>query len=270
MRDTQPIVTFKTPPLVEVACGVQFEKLPLSMAHFGLFWHQIKSTFPTVQDGMPLVPIIERQQGTPPQDTAEVEFEVLPDTRRLMLFDMKREHLIQMQNNRFHHNWRKQGESDVYPRFNEVLSGFLGNWSSFESFLCNEGLSPPKIIQCEMTYVNHVESGSLWSKQSGFTDLFPWIGTHLRLNDNMPDIECALRFPMPERRGRLHVTVKTGKRMSDKVPVVVLDLTLRGALQSGQEQDGLREWFASAREYIVDAFVKLTGPKAHEAWGIEA
>lgn len=269
MRDNLPIVTFKTPPVAEVVCGVQFDPLPLSIAHFGLFWHQLKSAFPTAQDAIPLLPVIESPQGTISQGGDAVEIPILPDARRLMLTDAKRHHLLQIQDNRFHHNWRKQNESDIYPRFHEVLSAFLGRWSEFESFLRDEQLPNPHIIQCEMTYVNHILAGSVWSKESGIEALFPWLGPHIRLKEDMPEIECALHFPMSQNLGRLHATVKTGRRISDKLPVAVLDLTVRGALQSGQEHNNLEEWFAAARERIVDAFVKLTGPKAHAAWGIE-
>lgn len=269
MRDTQPIVTFKTPPVVEVACGVQFDPLPLSMAHMGLFWHQLKDAFPTAQDAMPLLPVIESPQGTVSQGPEAIDIQILPETRRLLLTDAKRQHLLQIQNNRFHHNWRKQSESDIYPRFHEICSGFLERWNEFETFLRAEGLPTPHIIQCELTYVNHIMSGSLWSKESGFEDLFPWLGPGMRVMDNAPEIECVLRFPMPDSHGRLHAAIKTGRRISDKLPVVVLDLTVRGALQSGQEHDSLGEWFATARKRIVDTFVNLTGHKAHAAWGIE-
>jgi len=239
------------------------------MAHLGLFWHQLKSAFPSAQDAMPLLPVIESPQGTISQGGDALEIQILPDSRRLMLTDAKRQHLIQIQNNRFHHNWRKQGESDTYPRFHEVLSGFLGRWGEFESFLRDEELPNPHIVQCEMTYVNHIMAGTVWSKELGIDALFPWLGPRMRLKDDMPEIECALHFPMSESRGRLHATVKTGRRVSDKLPVVVLDLTVRGALESGQDHSALGEWFAVARECIIDAFVKLTGPKAHAAWGIE-
>ena len=53
-------------------------------------------------------------------------------------------------------------------------------------------------------------------------------------------------FLLPDKAGRMHVTIRNGKKRDDGKPMIILDLTVRGI---GKE--GMEVWFDLAREWIV-------------------
>lgn len=270
MGEADAIVSFRNPPVVEAICGVQFSPLPLTTAHFGLFWSQLRSTYTIAQDAIPLAPVVEVPDRTEASDTTILDVSLLPDLRRVFLIDPERRRLLQLQQNRFHHNWRRQHDGDVYPRFPEIRSSFLERWSDFSSFLSRESLPSPHVVQYELTYVNHIPSGALWNVEAGFDRLFPWLCPRTESLTGTPLVECALHYSVPECTGRLHVSIRTGIRANDRRPVILFDLTVRGAPAHGPDNTSdLGEWFGLARRTIVRSFTELTGPAAHQAWGRE-
>src|SRR5262245_14179865 len=110
---------FLDPPVVEVSLAVQFERLPgFHSVHAGLFWTQgdIRSRFPEVEEH---APIDERVEEEHPISEPEVRVQLLkdPPLPRFLLLNRDRTELLQLQNNRFSHNWKKTKPSDQYVRF---------------------------------------------------------------------------------------------------------------------------------------------------------
>lgn len=61
----QDLPEFKSPPVIEVVCGVQFEPLPGFLSvHFGEFWARIRDRYPRTEDRPPLGELRETDQGT--------------------------------------------------------------------------------------------------------------------------------------------------------------------------------------------------------------
>ncbi len=63
---------------------------------------------------------------------------------------------------------------------------------------------------------------------------------------------------LPDEAGRLHVTIRHAKPRDSGLPLILLDLTVRG-IGSDKSLDGMAEWFDLAREWIVRGFSDLTG-----------
>jgi len=259
------ILTFSRAPVVEVVCGVQFQQLPLLTAHFGTFWERMRSSYGKTLDQPPLPSVIESGPGMMPP-FGSISWSDLPELRRVFFVDEARGRLLQVQPTRFHHNWQRRGTEDAYPRFPELRTEFLDLWRSFQAFLLDNGLEAPHVLQAEVTYINHIPAGELWSG-AGYENLFPWLNPRNAAIAASPELELALHYELPECRGRLHVTIRTALRASDGARVVLMDLTARGALDTPGTDANLSAWLDSARSAIVRSFAELTGPEAHNHWG---
>jgi uncharacterized protein (TIGR04255 family) len=174
--------------------------------------------------------------------------------------------MIQIQNDRFIKNWRKQGESDAYPHYEPVIRpAFERDFQEFQSFVIERGLGAVKVNQCEVTYVNHIVSGEGWHKFGEIDRLFPfWSQAQTEVPGDVEDFSVHLRFPISEPEtgpiGRLHVDIQPALRASDNRPMYVMNLTARG--QSGV---GI-EFFDIGRRWIVKSFEHLTTKHMHQIW----
>ena len=260
------IVSFKKPPVVEVVCGAQFHILPLQTVHFGQFGQRV-GTYRQTLDSPPIAPAVEAQPGSP-----QIFFQSfaigpgLPELRRVFFIDDERGRLIQLQTNRFHHNWQHRPALGSYPRFPGVRSEFLARWDDFTDFLAGVALPPPNITQYEMMYVNHMPAGHLWESPEDVSKIFPWLTSQHTALAGPSEVEVALHYELPECRGRLHVGIKTGTRQTDNVRVVQMELLVRGAPTVERAPSEMSDWLATARSAIVRTFAELTGPTAHVHW----
>lgn len=265
---------FLRPPLAEVVLGVQFEPLPgFKSLHSGLYWQRIRSQFPQVEERSPLQPVIERFGGKPPRDL-KIQWEVheTPSPSRYWFLNEVGDQLIQLQPDRFLHNWRKRGVEDSYPRYESIRQVFQEELERFQVFLADEDLGEVKANQCELTYVNHITRDGVWSGHGQLDRVLtrvsgPAAGDFL---GEPEDGRLALRFVIldgDERpRGRLHVVTRSGFRSSDGEPLTILELTARGQpLREGVE--GVLAFLDLGREWIVRGFDSITTPAMHKLWG---
>jgi len=95
---------YKHPPVVEVVIGLSLAPISkLSTVHFGEFWNLVKDEYPHAEDNIPLVE--EANLG-------QVEVMQMPPLRRVFMIHTDRTYLMQLQPDRFIHNWRKTIDSD--------------------------------------------------------------------------------------------------------------------------------------------------------------
>jgi uncharacterized protein (TIGR04255 family) len=253
---TTPIPSYGLPPLTEVACGVQFTELPLQTRHVGQFWTEIASEYPLTQD-FPPVPEI----GEP----AKLSFLLLPPLRRVFLATASTEFVIQLQETRFHHNWRKLSPTVKYPRFNVVFSRFLKAWGRFSDFVKGQGLQEPKPNRYELTYVNEIESlGSLEIEQA--VKLFDWTNVRAEFLSAPQATNMAWSFQLPDEKGVMNVSTNRLTRPDGRTAVL---LTLACAGPSANDRYSLNEWFETAHQWIVRGFTDLTTQEAHRIWNRE-
>lgn len=256
------LVHLTKPPLIEVACGIQFEPIAgWSTAHYGLFWNTLRSEYPRCEDHPPLPRISPSSLSE-----IEVEFGTLPPLRRVYFIDRTGNFVIQLQPSRLLHNWRRVQETDEYPRFGAAFDRFLRSWQSFQEFLRQVALSAPKLELCELTYLNHIY-GQEWqfprdiSKFVVISDLTPITKA---LAQPM-GVVLGFAAPLPDGAGQLDVTIRSGKRIADPKDVLALELTARGRLPN--IQNDLDSWFRLAHDSIVVTFLSLTTLEAHSLWG---
>lgn len=261
---------FDDPPVVETVLSVQFESLPLvQTAHLGLLWDEYRASFPKTGEHPALDPVIEqfpeRQSGRMGLKLQTFENPPIP---RLSFANAQGNEMIQVQNDRFIKNWRKEGEGEQYPRYSKTIRpNFDRDFRIFLAFLEKNQLGTARINQCEVTYVNHLLAGAGWEDYGDLEKVFTfWHAPDIAPPGSPEDLRMHTRFVVPGDDGapvgRLHVDLQPAIRVSDNHPMYVLHLTARG-----QVGDGVA-FFDIGREWIVKTFKILTTESMHNIWRI--
>ena len=273
MATSLALPEYKTPPLVEVACGVQFAPIKeLLVPHFGLLWELYRAEYPKCMQAPPLARVVERftdNEGGAVQNVGVLAFDPIPPLPRIWFIHDTDTAVIQVQTDRFLYNWRRVPDAD-YPRYGQVVQAFDKHFSTFTRFLHEYEFGPPIPSQFELTYVNHIPQGMGWKVLGDIGNVFPDLGWRPSRGRYLPDpdeISWKLSSLLPSGDTRLHATV--GRMMLDqtKPPLLTFELTARGF--GGDSSDMAREaWFNRAHEAIVHAFADLTSDVVQEqVWG---
>ena len=262
---------FHEPPVAEVVLSLQFEPISsLTTAHIGLLWQRYRDRFSVIEEHPPLPPRFERF-GPPSPPRVSVSVEDKPPAPRVWFLNEQKTELVQVQNDRFAHNWRKVGRGQAYPRYERVRDLFREEVSNFEQFITDEDMGGLAVNQCEVTYVNHIEQSDAWERHGQVERLFRnW--SPLSSGVFLPepeDVFLRWRFCIRSKNdtavGRLHVVAQPSWNASDMKPVWLMNLTARGT-PLGTGIGGAFDFFDLAREWIVRAFADLTTQAMHHSW----
>ncbi len=265
---------FGKPPVVEVALSVQYEPIVgLGSPQIGRLWDQcFRKNFSKTEEHSPLDPTVE-QFGVRGDLGPGVRIEMAnrPPTPRFWFLNDAGSELIQLQPDRFGHNWRKVVGDVEYPRYDSIREQFKKEYSDFEKHLTREGLGELKPNQCDVTYVNHItagESGGLHSELASvlslckleFSEEFLPQPEELRMNGCFV-IPGDDKAPM----GRLRFSIEPAFRRSDDMPLFLMNLVARGCPTDDGIQ-GVLGFMDVGHEWIVRGFAALTTPQMHSAW----
>ncbi len=146
MSRNQGLPDFLKPPVVETVLGVEFAPLAgWDIRHFGLLWGLWQDEYPNFQVQPPLPPT---EQPSPESEFARnVIVSILgiagPSVRAWYI-DASETQLLQIQEDRFIHNWRKVLGSEVYPHYDEsIRPAFESQWMRFTEYLLDFGSPRP-------------------------------------------------------------------------------------------------------------------------------
>lgn len=260
---------FRSPPVTEVALAVQFEPIELTPVHLGLIALRMRELgLERIEQHPPLQPVIE-QFGGPPSPP-QVRFEFGPPIVRHWFISEERNTLVQLQPDRFIHNWRKVRKGDEYPRYESIRAMFSERLGQFTEFVAAEQLGELAPNQCEVTYVNHVRPSAQWHDASGLAQIVGIAGNSYA-DGFLPtpeEMRTAARYVMEHQGqpiGRLHINCHTALDLAQNEPVVVINLTARGAPRS-PDLDGVLAFMDMGREWVVRGFADLTTPQMHVVW----
>jgi uncharacterized protein (TIGR04255 family) len=255
---TRTRMRFKNAPVVELICGTLFSTpQTLSAPLIGLYWTRIRDRFPKLDVAPPLAPSIE-QLGAAPQQNVQV-FDFLQVPRTWML-SRDQTRLIQVQQDRFLYNWKREDDKTAYPSYEAVFAEFEKEFAEFREFLSQESIGLPELRQFELTYVDHIFESAVAGIPGGITGV---------LVDHVPDtsrtrflsapetLVWRSTYLLPESAGRLHITVQSAKRNSDGAPLLRLDFTARGFGRDGSDQS-MKGWFDLAHDFIGHSFLDVT------------
>ena len=250
MADTpgqRSLPEFENPPVNEVIFGIVFRKLSdFKIPYLGLLWERYKPEYPGCEEQAPLLEVAP-QQVTETWPAPRIWFIHSNDSR-----------VIQLQSDRFLFNWRKR--EHAYPSYKNVFPEFKRNLLAFKSFLADNALGQLELISTELTYINSIPKGDRWETLKDIQAVFPdlrWKGSQRRFLGVPQNLHWSSNFPLPDDKGELTATVRTGIRKSDQTPVLVLEFNARGGAE-GLSEEAMWEWFELAHQWIVLGFEDLT------------
>lgn len=255
---------FEQPPVVETAISVVF--LPINgwkLSHFTRFARHVEDDYPDIEPQQRIIatPVEQFGPNTSPQ-TLMLE----PGAGLWWYVNDEKGRLLQLQRDRFVHNWRKRSATDAYPRYIHTREEFRASWLAFLSFLKQEELTEPTVVQLEIDYINHIEKGAGWDQLSDIVKVTPLLAPPPRGFLPPPEaIQLNGRYLIPSNRGRLHLGLLPAIRNVDKVELLQLTLSARGR-PAGSDVESIMAWCDLGHEWIVRGFVDVTTPDMHRIW----
>lgn len=261
---------YPNPPVVEVALSVQFDRLAqLDAARIGLYWSTVRNRFRFAEQHPPL-PQVQEAFGMPDAlpRALRIELSEAVPTPRFWLLNGDGSQLVQIQDDRFSHNWRKN--VNPYPHYEIVRAAFIEELGLFDGFLRSEHLGPMVPNQCEVTYINHVVVPSEGNQADLSALLTIWTSS---LNTSPPavpeDAFLHLRYRIADAAGdpigRLHIDVQPAFTPEDRRSIWVLSLTARGRPPQ-PTIDGVVTFLNLGREHILKTFIGITSPDMQAQW----
>lgn len=250
--------SYKKPPVNEVVCGLRFQTPGnLRLPHIGLLWNKFRTDYPRIEHAPPIV-------------SAKGEFLIDPATglpiQRVWFINESDDQLIQFQFDRFYFNWRRR-QSD-YPRYPHVIKQFERILNIIESFFNELEIGDLNPIEYELSYINHILKGEGWNTIEDLPKIFSdfiWERKTGRFLPNPSGIAWKTEFHLPEKMGRLVITLNQATRIEDKVPLFVFELKANG-FDEPVDKKAFRKWFDVAHEWIVRGFTDITTPEIHQIW----
>ena len=268
-----PPLAFAHPPIVELALGAQFSPLTnLTSAHLGLFWQSLGEEWSEPSDG-PLLQDQFESFGGPRWAASpglQLRFGAPPYPGRLVIGHRDGNRLIQVQQTRFHLNW-KRGEG-FYPSYTNLVGEFEGAFEQFVKFVGDSKLGDVLLNQWELTYVDSFPKGGAWQTPADWPNILPGLFSSPLPTDGLSvELELDHRaaewsYEIRPARGRLHIASNYGKRDGSSNESLLLTLTARGPL-SGVGSPGLREGLDLGHDAALGAFLKATSTDEQKRWG---
>lgn len=263
---------FARPPVTEVALSLQFEPLAkLKSPVIGLLWGKFKDRYPAYEEQPAIEPVIERF-GTEALQNFKIQFQVFdaPPPSRVWFVNESGSELVQVQQDRFVHNWRKVHETDEYPRYRNLRQRLIDELEMFRGFVEKEQLGELLFNQSEVTFVNIIVSGEGWERHGQLNNILTiHSGNYSDDFFNEPEnVQTALRYVIPGENdkpaGRLHVSIVPVVLAANKTPGFNLTLTARCA-PNGSLEDAIR-CLDLGHRWIVKGFASITTKDMHRIW----
>jgi len=267
------LVAFKNPPVVETAIGVQFANLAgRTSAHPGVYWKgYLGKEWESVADAPPLIGQFEyfgeeRKWAFPGLQLTMMANPV----SRLQITNAAGDRMMQVQPTGFHYNWQKR--AGTYPSFRTMRAEFDSLLASFCKFAADVKLGAISPNQWEITYVDRISRGELWTTAADWHEVLPGLlpakgglgGSVLE------SVGGEWHYLIEPARGRIHVSLQSGwtAPRPDGTEILQVQTTARGPVR---EQSGwsLADGLELGHNAIIEAFMEMTSPQAHKAWGLE-
>lgn len=267
IKATRPehLPDFRNPPLNEVVLGVQFgPPQGYQQIYAGEVWNLFRKEFPKVEEQPPLVPSFETF-GLPSKGR-QIGLVTGASHDRFWFLREDGDELIQFQQDRLLHNWRKVGEeTNEYPRFESMVQRFRGELEQVQDFMNGLASQRLTINQCEISYINHIAPSS-GDEAIRATD---WL-RFVTFEGNEPDDFAAnfreiIHDDEGKPQGRLVCEATTGLK-ADRQRLILMTLTVRGA-PKGSDIESALDFLAKGRDLIVCKFAEVTTEAAHKKWG---
>ena len=269
---SQLFVEFERPPIVELVLGVQFAPLSrLTSGHLGWFWKQFLDDQWVSASDAPLLAdqfeTFEDQGRWRIPGKMQVMLDAKANPPRLQLENATGDRMIQVQESRFHYNWKRRDQ--LYPSFQRVRVEFDRQLGQFRRFLAASGLGELCPNQWELTYVDGIPRGELWQTVADWHRVLPGLLAGPPSIDGIctENASGEWTFEMTPRRGRLHVAIRQARITDTNETVLLVQTTARGPI--GREaNDDLAAGLVQGHSVAVRTFLSITSAEAHAHWGV--
>ena len=254
----QPAVKYENPPIDEFVCGILFDSITeLRAGHFGVLWQKFGPDFSGIEDQNLLGPVSEEDMNSR---------SALPLPRVWFVHEDENE-LIQVQFNRFLHNWRKRRPDDKYPGYKTVMGNFENYLSSFREFLAETELGVLVPKRYEITYIDHILENEGWETISDLERVFPNFvllkGQNI-LSTDIREVNWKMVFGLPNDFGQLQLSIRNARRVVDDRHLLRIEFTA----YSNQPYKPMRSWFDVAHDEILNLFSNLISDEIQmQFWG---
>jgi uncharacterized protein (TIGR04255 family) len=258
---------FLRPPLDEVVLGVQFAPARgYQQIRAGEVWDLYRADFPIVEERPPLPPTFETFGIPSSPPTLNLSVVVGPMHSRFWFVSSDRTQLIQFQQDRLLHNWKKTGDkTNAYPRFERIIIAFNDELARLEAYF---GEVEPQNLVCNQVEISYINKWSL-GPASDTARASEWL-RFVNFDGSEPD-----DFSVVFRRtlygsneapiGRLICETSTfGDAAGGRSGL--LTFTVRGPPARATLAEAI-EFLKLGREVIVEEFTSRTTDSAHEKWG---
>ena len=236
-----------------------FVPLPWSVPHFGAFWSELRGDYPTFE-------------VHPPIGEFKLEFNAIAPGAivnlpvRCWFKNDQSNRLIQIQNNRFFHNWRRPSPSAPYLHYAELKPVLEKEWDRFRDFVHRYDLGTPNVLSCEVAYINHLDRRVGWDNFSDLSSIFPSVGSFEGNFVKKPEtIAANVSYVMPSNEGRLNVVIQPAIRQQDGKEIIQLSIT-GSCRPASSDTSELMRCLDFCREWVVRGFDDLTSPHMHKIW----
>lgn len=264
MRRPDDLHDFASPPLNEVAVGIQFAPVPAySSVDSRAVWDLFREDFPIVQEHPLLSPEFETFGGTNAPPSFQFQVGRPPVGSRLWFVSQNQSHLIQFQRDRFIANWRKTADHDSYPRFEMIADGFERNLSILSEHFLAVFDYKFDINQAEISYVNLIPVEE-------FGEAGKWLNL---LNSGSLDMEAVnsnftqiIRDQEGRPCARFRHEIQSVLSVVGRHRAIQLSLTVKGKPATNDIPSAL-EFIQDGREKIVKRFQDISTSEAHAIWG---
>lgn len=251
---------YRDPPAFETLMAFHFAPIKWGIPHFGLFWSELQGQYPHFEVHPPIGEFqISFESGKP---DAAITLPV-----QCWFINVAKDRLIQIQNSAFLQSWRKASAEGRYLHYDELRPHFWQEWQRFCDFSAKQQLGTPNVLQCEVSYINHLERGKGWQKFSELNRVFPSIG-ELSGREFLGRPEAAnlnLSFVMPTQDGRLTISIQPAVRQTDQKEIIQLTITGR-CRPTSNETAALEHGLNICHDWVVRGFDDFTSREMHRIW----
>lgn len=258
---------YNSPPIDEVAIGLQFEPLEdISEAHIGLFWQSLRESFPKTESKPRFEVPIETFSSDPQILTPQVTITPMKGMLgRTWLISENEDYLIQVQNTHIVHNWRRRDSE--YPRFDPLKKKFWETYDRFCEILSSEQLKSPTLTQIELTYIN-------WITDMTMSEFFRPAGAAeieaKQMRSQAEDQLFLARYVAEDEKGnpfgRLHIHCQEAIHQESNARGNLMSLIFRVPVFPEWDRKQLDEALELGRNVIVRSFTNLTTEQAQQRW----
>ncbi|MFL5845288.1 MAG: TIGR04255 family protein [Solirubrobacteraceae bacterium] len=275
MEALQP-VTFRRPPVSEVALAIQFDSPVVDVEVLGQLVSRLKSDYPD-REQQPALPPMAEPTGllNPPQ--IEVQFGTPFLLGRTWLLTEDGHHLIQIQADRLVVNWRRLNADVEYPRYTSIRDRFAQLLAITEELVGQVSGGSLTSNFLELSYINEItvpgsQPGESHPRVEDIFRVVDWSAADAFLG-RPEDAQLQARWRIPHDRlpegsqvGRLYFSANPGFRVIDQMPIYAVNLVARVVPAPSTSAEEAIAAADTGHEWIVRGFADLTTPAMHELW----